>query len=147
MGSSTTRRQFLHRGAAVSAALGVGATWAPRAIAASGSAAATVLAAHRRETYSALADTVLSGPSFRLPAGAADSALADFETAYAAWPAQARRRADAILDALGREFRGRGRGGREHVLRGSARSDHLAADALSLLAVAVAGDTQTVVTV
>lgn len=151
MGDDTTRRQFLHRGAVLSAGLTVGAVWGSSATAAAASSPATAaaLATGRRETYAALADTVLRGPSFRLPPGAADSAVADFETAYLAWPAQERRRADATLDALGREFRGRDRGRREHVLRGTARSDRLAAEALALLAVAI-GDpdaaAQTVVT-
>ncbi len=101
--------------------------------------AAVALDAGRRATYASLADTVLSGPSYRLDASAAQTALADFQTAYATWPAASRKRADRVLDALGRDYAKQARKDREDVLRpkGLGRRElQLAEDALALVAVA-----------
>src|SRR4051794_41857775 len=62
--------------------------------------AAAGLATNRRETYRALVDTVLAEPGLRLDPAAADAAASEFAAHYATWPADAQRRADAVLDAL-----------------------------------------------
>jgi hypothetical protein len=97
--------------------------------------------AARRATYASLAETVLSGPSYRLGSAAADAATADFERAYLTWPADARRRADRTLDALGRDYAKRAREDRERTLRpaGLERKElALAEEALALVAVVTA---------
>jgi hypothetical protein len=58
------------------------------------------LAANRRETYRALVDTVLAEPGLRLDPAAADMAASEFAAHYATWPADAQKRADAVLDGL-----------------------------------------------
>jgi hypothetical protein len=60
------------------------------------------LAPARQTTYRALVDTVLAEPGLRLDPAAADAAAAEFTARYATWPADAQRRADAVLDALER---------------------------------------------
>ena len=101
------------------------------------------LDAGRRTTYASLADTVLAGPSYRLGDAAVQAATTDFDRAYAAWPAEARRRADRTLDALGRDFAKRARKDREDTLRPPGlerRSLALAEEALALVAVVTAAD-------
>jgi len=59
---------------------------------------------------------------------------------YVSWPASEQRRADEILDALGRSFATRGRAGREAVLHPASdgpRAAELATRALSLASVAI----------
>jgi hypothetical protein len=94
----TTRRQFLMRGSAFAALLAAGGTAA--LLPSRGSADATVLSAARRETYTAFMETVVTGPSMRLDASVAPVAAERFAAAYAGWPAERRRDADAVLDAL-----------------------------------------------
>ena len=87
----------------------------------------------RRATFASLAETVLTGPSLRLDAAAAQPATAEFATAYATWPAQDRRRADQILDRLARlDAKGRERALRPPGLE--RRETELAEQALALVA-------------
>jgi hypothetical protein len=105
--------------------------------------APVVLDAGRRATYASLADTVLSGPSYRLGAAAGDAATADFEKAYRTWSAEARGRADRTLDALGRDYAKRSRKDREATLKPTGlerRQLALAEEALALVAVVTAAD-------
>jgi hypothetical protein len=94
----TTRRQFLARGGALAGALAVGGTAA--LLPSGGQAQATALTDARRQTYTALMETVVTGPSMRLDASLAPGAAEQFAGAYAGWPVERRRAADAVLDAL-----------------------------------------------
>jgi hypothetical protein len=94
----TTRRQFLLRGGALAGALAVGGTGA--ILPSRGRAQAAALTTVRRRTYTALMETVVTGPSLRLDAAVAPAAAEQFAAAYAAWPPDRRRDADAVLDAL-----------------------------------------------
>jgi hypothetical protein len=67
---------------------------------AAGTAPAAGLTPARRATYGALVDTVLAEPGLRLDPAAADAAASEFAAHYATWPADAQRRADAVLDTL-----------------------------------------------
>jgi hypothetical protein len=95
----TTRRQFLARGGALAGALAIGGTGAAL-LPAGGHAQATALSAARRRTYTALIEAVVTQPSMRLDPAIAPAAAADFAAVYAGWPAERRRDADAVLDAL-----------------------------------------------
>src|SRR3954470_6077921 len=97
---STTRRQFLLRGGALAGALAIGGTAA--VLPARGGAQATALTAARRRTYTALVEAVVTQPSMRLNPAIAAPAAAEFAATYAGWPAERRRYADAVLDALER---------------------------------------------
>ena len=99
----TTRRQFLVRGGALAGALAVGGTAA--LVPARGRAQAATLTAARQRTYTSLIETVVTQPSIRLDPGVAPAAAAQFAAAYADWPAEQRRDADAVLDALARSVR------------------------------------------
>jgi hypothetical protein len=94
-----TRRQFLLRGGVLAGALVVGGTTAALTPS-GGQAEAVALTDARRRTYTALMETVVTGPSLRLDPGVAPEAAEQFATAYAAWPPDRRRDADAVLDAL-----------------------------------------------
>src|SRR4051794_24468487 len=94
----TTRRQFLVRGGALAGALAVGGTAA--VLPAGGTAQASALSPARRRTYTALMEAVVTQPSMRLDPAIAAPAAADFAAAYAGWPPERRRDADAVLDAL-----------------------------------------------
>src|SRR4051794_3252823 len=101
----SSRREFLARGSALAGAAvltlpGVARAARPAGAPVAAAAPATGLAPARRETYRALADTVLTEPGLRLDPAAADAAASDFAAHYAAWPADARLRADAVLDGL-----------------------------------------------
>jgi hypothetical protein len=99
--------------------------------------ASTALDPGRRATFAALAETVLTGPSLRLDAAAAQPAAAEFATAYATWPAHDRRRADQVLDRLARlDARDRERALRPPGLE--RRETELAEQALSLVALVTA---------
>jgi len=87
-------------GAALMTVPGVARAARPAGDAAAAPAAAAGLAANRQQTYRALVDTVLAEPGLRLDPAAADAAASEFATRYATWPADAQRRADAVLDAL-----------------------------------------------
>jgi hypothetical protein len=107
----------------------------------------------RRETYRALAETVVTEPGMRLTPDAADTAAAAFGAAYATWPPERQRSADRVLDDLersvGRSFaRLDGRGRSAHLrtcarptdsepIAGERERLDLAEQALSLAAVAV----------
>jgi hypothetical protein len=97
----TTRRQFLARGGALAGALAMGGT-AAALVPAGGRAEATALTAARRRTYAALMEAVVVQPSVRLDPAVAPEAAAQFAATYAGWPAERRRDADAVLDALER---------------------------------------------
>jgi hypothetical protein len=94
----TTRRQFLVRGGAVAGALAIGGTAA--LVPSRGRADSIVLTAARRQTYTALMADVVTQPSIRLDAAVAPAAAAQFAAVYAGWPAERRRDADEVLDAL-----------------------------------------------
>jgi hypothetical protein len=94
----TTRRQFLVRGGAVAGVLAFGGTAA--LVPSRGRAEATALTAARRQTYTALMADVVTQPSIRLDAAVAPAAAAQFAAVYAGWPAERRRDADEVLDAL-----------------------------------------------
>jgi len=94
----TTRRQFLARGGALAGLLAVGGTAA--LLPSRSPAQAAALTAARRRTYTALMETVVTGPSLRLDPSVAPQAAAQFAAAYEAWPPDRRRDADAVLDAL-----------------------------------------------
>lgn len=99
---TASRRQFLVRGGVLIGGLaGFGISSAP-AIAGGRVGTGIALEEGRRRTFAGLADTVLSGEPHRLPAGAYEQATRDFAERYAAWDGDARRGADAILDALDR---------------------------------------------
>ena len=139
MRSSTTRREFVQRGGVFAGAIALGPL-VPRVLASAAAATTVGLREDRREVFAALADTVVRGPSMRLPAAAGAQAVADFEAAYLTWPVSEQRRADAILDALGAGFATRGRAGREAVLHptsGGPRAAELAQRAWGLASVAI----------
>jgi hypothetical protein len=122
---ATTRRQFLVRGGVAAAALAVGgaATVLPRG---GSSAQAAGLTPARRATYTALMEAVVTQPALRLDPAVAPIAADDFAAAYATWPEDRRRQADAVLDALEREpatvaFSGLDRGRRGQELREGSR--------------------------
>ena len=93
-----TRRQILSGAAA---GLGCALARLPQAGAtASPPAAPGELTPQRRRTYEALVATVVAGPSLRLAAVSANGAAAHFAGAYATWSADARRRADGVLEVL-----------------------------------------------
>jgi hypothetical protein len=94
----TTRRQFLVRGGALAGALAAGG--AAALVPSGGHAQTTALSPARRQTYTALMEAVVTAPSMRLDPAVALGAAAAFAEAYAGWPAQRRRDADAVLDAL-----------------------------------------------
>ena len=96
----TTRRQFLIRGGAAAGVLAIGGTAA--LLPTRGRADATGLTAARQRTYTALMETVVTQPSMRLDPAVAPAAAEQFAAAYASWPADRRRDADAVLDALER---------------------------------------------
>ena len=96
----TTRRQFLTRGGAAAALLAAGGTAA--LLPSRGTAQATSLSAARQQTYTALMETVVTQPSIRLDPAVAPGAARQFAAAYAGWPPERRRDADAVLDALER---------------------------------------------
>ncbi len=120
---TTSRRQFIVGGGMLVGLFGVpGLGGAPALAAPRGSAAsATALSVTRRETFSGLADAVLTSDAHRLPAAAAEQATQDFAARYADWDGDRRRRADDVLDALeraeGKSFRGADRKRRATVLR------------------------------
>jgi hypothetical protein len=58
------------------------------------------LTPQRRRTYEALVATVVAGPSLRLATVSAHGAGARFAGVYATWSADARRRADGVLEVL-----------------------------------------------
>jgi hypothetical protein len=97
----TTRRQFLIRGGALAGALAIGGGTAAL-LPAGGRAEAATLSPERQRTYTALMEAVVTQPSVRLDPAVAPRAAADFAAAYAGWPAERRRDADAVLDALER---------------------------------------------
>lgn len=126
--SVLTRRQLIRRGGVVAGALWLGTT------ATASATTSTALTPARRATFAALAETVFTGPSYRLSAAAAEPATADFATAYATWPTADRKRADLVLDQLARLDRK----GREQALRppGQERRElELAERALALVAI------------
>src|SRR4051795_187226 len=108
-----SRREFLARGGALAGAAvltlpGVARAARPAGAPVAAAAPTTGLTPARGETYRALVDTVLTEPGLRLDPAAADAAAAEFAAHYATWPADAQRRADAVLDSLdassGRSF-------------------------------------------
>src|SRR3954452_16821928 len=116
----TTRRQLLTRGGAAAGALAIGGTAAPvptrggaaaAALAIGGRAAllptrgradATGLTAARQRTYTPLLETVVTQPALRLDPAVAGAGAEPFAGRYASGPADRRRDADAVLDALER---------------------------------------------
>lgn len=137
----TTRRELLRRTGMVAGGLALGNIAGVSTAGAQTATAPVALDAGRRATYASLADTVLTGPSYRLSGAAVDAAVADFQIAYVTWPAEARRRADRTLDALGRGYARSDRKTREDVLRprGLERRElTLAEEALALVAVVTA---------
>jgi hypothetical protein len=86
------------RGGAAAGMLAAGGTAA--LLPTRGHADATALTAARRRTYAALMETVVTQPTLRLDPAVAPAAAEQFAVAYAAWPADRRRDADAVLDAL-----------------------------------------------
>ena len=96
MGS--TRREFLTRSGALAgvALVGGGALALP-----GGAAPAVGLTDARTRTYAALAETVITGPSMRLPPAAVREAVDAFAARYDAWSAEERAGADRTLDAVG----------------------------------------------
>jgi hypothetical protein len=160
----SSRREFLARGGALAGVLTIGAVAPAAAQAASappatgaatatGTAGVVGLTATRRETYRALAETVVTEPGMRLAPAAADGAAAQFAAAYATWTPEAQRRAERVLDALerssARPFAKLDARGRSEHLRACARPTDdepigaererldLAEQALSLAAVAI----------
>jgi hypothetical protein len=137
------------RGGAAAGVLAVGGTAA--LLPTRGRADATGLTAARQRTYTALMETVVTQPSVRLDPAVAPAAAEQFAAAYASWPADRRRDADAVLDALERStasgFSGLDRRRRGEELRARARVTsprpgaaererlELTADALGLAAV------------
>jgi len=129
----TTRRQFLVRGGALAGALAVGGTTAGL-LPAGGTAQTSALSPARRRTYTALMEAVVTQPSMRLDAAIAPGAATDFAAAYAGWPPERRRDADAVLDALERSsaatgFSGLDRHARGEELRARARATSAHPDA------------------
>jgi hypothetical protein len=121
----TTRRQFLVRGGALAGALALGGGVAGLAPS-RGTAQAAALTDARRRTYAALMETVLAQPTVRIDPALAPRAADVFAAAYADWPEEQRRQADAVLDALEREpaaagFSALDRGARGAELRAGTR--------------------------
>src|SRR3954468_18643400 len=104
----TTRRQFLTRGGAAAGALAIGGTAA--LLPTRGRADGTGLTAARRRpetapleagaAHPALWEGVVPRPARRLDPAVAGRAGEQFAAVYASWPADRRREADAVLDAL-----------------------------------------------
>jgi hypothetical protein len=92
------------RGGALAGALALGGSAALEP--SGGSAQAAALTAARRRTYTALMETVVTGPSLRLDPSVAPDAAEQFAAAYASWPPDRRSDADAVLDALERASAG-----------------------------------------
>jgi len=91
-----------------------------------GTAQAIALSEARRRTYGALMEAVLAQPSVGLDPALAPEAADAFARVYAGWPAEQRRHADEVLDALERApaacgFSALGRGARGAELRAGAR--------------------------
>jgi hypothetical protein len=129
--SVLTRRQLIRRGGAVAGAVWLGTSATATATTSTG------LTPARRAAFAALAETVFTGPAYRLPASAAAPATADFATAYAAWPAADRHRADQVLDQIARlDRRGRQRAVSPPGIE--RRETELAERALALVAVTTA---------
>jgi uncharacterized protein YfaS (alpha-2-macroglobulin family) len=118
----TTRRQFLMRGGALVGLLAAGGTAA--LLPSRGGAQAVALTTARRETYTALMETVVTQPSLRLDPAVAPAAAAQFAAAYASWPADRRRDADAVLDALERSTASVGFSRLDRGRRGEELRDH-----------------------
>ncbi|MDX6722149.1 MAG: hypothetical protein QOD73_553 [Solirubrobacteraceae bacterium] len=125
----SSRREFLARGGALAGVMAF-TTGLPAAAQAGGArggtaVAATALSDSRRQTYRALAETVLTDPAMRLDPSAADIAASEFASTYATWPAELQQRADRALDALDqsspRPFGQLDRGARAEHLRASAK--------------------------
>ena len=132
-----SRRDLLRQGGLLAGAFALGSLTGTSNAGAATTTVPTALDPSRRATFAALAETVLTGPSLRLPAAAAVPATADFAIAYATWPAQDRARADRVLDRLARLDRA----GRERAVSppGIDRRDtEVAEQALALVAVATA---------
>jgi hypothetical protein len=135
----SSRREFLARGGALAGVLTIGGVGPAAARAADEPPVAPVppappvpvaadavgLTAARRETYRALAETVVTEPGMRLAPTAADAAAAQFAAAYATWTPDAQRRAEHVLDALerssGRSFARLDARGRSEHLRSCAK--------------------------
>jgi len=101
----SNRRQFLARGGALAGVAvmglpGVARAAGPATTGAPVAAPAAGMTPVRRQTYRALVDTMAAEPGLRLDPAAADVAAAEFAARYATWPADAQRRADAVLDEL-----------------------------------------------
>jgi len=84
------------------------------------------LTPQRHRTYEALVAAVVAEPSQRLDPACAGSATAYFAAVYSTWPADARRRADRVLEALkrgpdGTAFSAQPRAARATFLRACAR--------------------------
>ena len=145
MGALASRRQFL--GGAVLGAISLSAPAGLRP--APAVAADQRLTPQRRRVYAALVAAVLVQPEMRLDPRAAHPATEAFATAYAGWPVEQRRRADAVLDELARR-----NGTPAAALRARASSDEpfgaeaaqldLARRAHELVAVAVGPDEEAV---
>jgi hypothetical protein len=167
----SSRREFLARGGALAGVLTIGGVGPAAAHAATEPPVAPVppvppvptalppvvdavgLTAARRETYRALAETVVTEPGMRLAPAAADAAAAQFAATYATWTPDAQRRAERVLDALersnGRSFAKLDARGRSEHIRACAKPTDdepigperqrldLAEQALSLAAVAI----------
>jgi hypothetical protein len=120
-----TRRDML--GAAAAAGMGCVLARAGQAEATLWSSSARVeLTPPRRRTYEALVAAVIAAPPLRLDPACAGSAAAHFERVYSTWSADARQRADGVLEALGREpdgppFCAQPRSARATLLRACAR--------------------------
>lgn len=138
MTRGTTRRELLRQSGLAAGALALGSlAGSSAARAATTTTTTTALDPARRATFAALAETVLTGPTMRLDASAAQPATAEFATAYATWPTPDRKRADQVLDQLARLDRK----GREAALRPHGierRALELAEGALALVAVVTA---------
>jgi hypothetical protein len=135
----STRRELLQRGGLLAGAIAVG-SWSAAAPAGTATAAvaSVALSDERRHSYSALAEAVVTGPTMRLPASAAEQVVVDFESAYITWPVAERRHANTVLDALARDARMQNRSQRAAMLRGSnPRDAELAYRACGLVAVAL----------
>lgn len=137
----TTRRELLRRTGLTAGALTLGSWTTLTSTGAATPTTRVALTPERCATYAALLDTVLQGPSMRLGGQAAEQAVGAFEATYVLWPADARRRADATLDALARDMRRSDRHDREGALApaGIERQElELAERGLALVAVTVA---------
>ncbi len=137
----TTRREIIRRGGLFAGAIALG-SWSFG----NGTAHATAraaLAPARQGAFTALAEIVVTGPGLRLGPDAVRQTVAQFESAYARWPAVDRARANTVLDALSHEFSGRSPAARAAALTPSAtnpRAAQLAYDARNLMALALGAD-------